>query len=332
MENLLYNRINVCLAKADSYDSPELYQKVASLLDLARFNLPKNSQILVKPNLLMDKSLACANPNIVSCICKWLVDNGHKVFVADSPGFGRFEYVAGKIGLLSQLKKLNIPNGSFSKFRKVKLDLKDSSSKNLYVKIAEKALESDFIFSVCKVKAHRQMRVTLSVKNCFGVVPGLHKALIHARYGATHEFFSDYLTSIYKALPPVLAFADGITAMHVSGPGNGIPYNLSLLGASNNPPALDSVIMEILNISSKEQLEKIPLQKALAKQNLTHPTDIIDFPLLKPQNFNVQGFVLPKTLDTASFNPVRLCKSLIKRIVKASRLKPEIFFTRFRKK
>lgn len=318
--NNIYNNINVCLTKADNYDSPELYQTVATLLDHADFDLPSNSRVLVKPNLLMDKPLACTNPKIVAYVCKWLLDNGHKVLVADSPGFGRFDYVAKKTGLLNLLKKMNVPYGSFSKSRKVKLDLKNSSGADLYVNIAEQALESDFLFSVCKVKAHKQMRVTLAVKNCFGVVPGLHKALIHARHGATHDFFSDYLVAIYKVLPQVLAFADGITAMHVTGPGDGAPFNLHLLGTSKNPPALDNAIMQILNINLKADLEKIPLQNALAKKDLVPPENIISFPLLKPDDFNVQGFVLPETLATASFNPVRLCKSLIKRIFKASKI------------
>lgn len=322
MEKQPSKNINVCLAKADNYDSPELFQTVATLLDRAEFNLPPNSRVLVKPNLLMDKPLACTNPKIVACVCKWLLDNGHKIYVADSPGFGRFDYVAEKTGLLNLLKKLNVPYGSFSKSCKVMLDLKNSSGRNFYVKIAEQALESDFLFSVCKVKAHKQMRVTLAVKNCFGVVPGLHKALIHARHGATHEFFSEYLVAIYKVLPQVLAFADGITAMHVTGPVDGQPFNLNLLGASKNPPALDSAIMQILNINLKERLEKIPLQKALANKNLVLPVDNISFPLLKSADFNAQGFVLPETLATTSFNPLRLCKSLIKRVFKASRIIP----------
>ena len=70
-------------------------------------------------------------------------------------------------------------------------------------------LESDFVVSMPKVKTHHWAGVTLSLKNMFGVVPGMKygwpKNLLH--WSGIHESILD----ICATVPIHFVIADGIT-------------------------------------------------------------------------------------------------------------------------
>lgn len=164
---------------------------------------------------------------------RWLLDHGARVEVADSPGFGSAEAVARAVGLAQELKTLGLAVRSLNRPVAVRLDT------GACFKISRQALDCDLILSVPKVKAHGQMLVTLAVKNLFGCVSGLRKALIHAREGRQPDYFADCLAALWAALPPVAGLADGVCAMHVTGPSRGKPFALRLIGASASAVALD---------------------------------------------------------------------------------------------
>lgn len=110
------------------------------------------------------------------------------------------------------------------------------------------ALECDALLSVPRVKAHAQMRVTLAVKNLFGCVCGLRKAVAHTVQGNTPGVFETCVAALWQALPPVAGLADGITAMHVTGPSGGSRFNsasLPLLPAPSRwtPPCTPSLAL-----------------------------------------------------------------------------------------
>lgn len=297
----------VALAACPSYDAPNLADLVTRILDVA---LPQNlngTRVLVKPNLLVARDLACANATITTEICRYLLAKGAKPVVADSPAFGSAASVARAIGLDKALLPLGLTVHAFKKTARV--TLKNPPGKPV-VKVARLALESDLLVSTAKIKAHSQTRLTLSVKNCFGCVPGARKAIAHARFGSSLENFCRFLAAIWEILPPTVAVIDGVTAMHVTGPSKGPPFPLGLLGASSYAPALDAAIIRVLGVSP----EDIPLQKTLLEnEEIRTRLANITYPLLTPENFNAKGFVLPAQLKPASFNPARLLKSLCKR-------------------
>ena len=51
---------------------------------------------------------------------------------------------------------------------------------------------------------------------------------------------------------PVAAVADGLTAMHVTGPSKGQPFPLGLLGASPSAVALDETLCAVLGLPREE--------------------------------------------------------------------------------
>lgn len=300
--------IPVSLARCSNYKDPNLFNLTGDMLDKAELPITAQTRVLVKPNLLTANRLACTSAALTSAVCKWLLDRGCKIIIGDSPGFGRADSVAQKIGMSEALKQLGIKVCNLQDSRKVKLVV---DSKTVTVKIAAKALECDYLLSLCRVKAHSQLRMTLSVKNCFGVVAGLQKAFLHSRFGESTEFFAKLLIKITEALPPMSGIADGIIAMQKTGPTNGTPFQLNLVGACASAPLLDYAILKILGINP----EIVPIASQL--QNITEKQYQNAFwPLEKPDSFMTGNFEYPKHLKSASFNPLRLVRSCIKRIWK----------------
>lgn len=308
------SKISCALEKCGDY-GPTLTEQVERVIQAAVLPFTRGCKVLVKPNLLSAIPLACTHPAIVAAVCENLLERGCKVEVADSPGFGSASGVAKAIGLDKALAPFGLKILPMNKPVSLPLKMEDGKSIAAF-KVSRRALECDHIFSLPKIKAHAQLRITLAVKNCFGCVCGLRKAIIHAREGRSPEFFADCLAALWANLPPVSALADGIIAMHKTGPTRGAPYQLGLLGASSAADALDSSIMRILGV--KECL--CPLAEAISRQKSRGKiTPQIVYPLLAPENFEVRNFIVPAVLAHTSFSPGRLCKSLLRRSYAALR-------------
>lgn len=295
--------VPIALARCKTYDDG-LEEKLFQVLEAAGISIKSGARVLLKPNLLSARPLACASWQVTAAAAKWLLDHGAKVTVADSPAFGSASGVSRAIGLAGPLKKLGLKAKSLSGKKKLSFFIE---GEKVSIPVSPLVFDNDLVFSVCRVKAHSQMRLTLCVKNCFGVIPGLHKAFAHARLGRSAEFFAACVAALYSSLPPVIGAADGVTAMSVTGPAKGEPYPLGLLGACADPAALDLALMKILGAPP----ERVPIAKALGK---TLPDTPHSWPLESPDAFNGSGFVLPERLKAASFAPRRLIKSCIKRI------------------
>ena len=318
--------VPVALARCEGYDRRSLDQLVGEVLDAARIaqscSLKVGTKVLVKPNLLMGRSLACTSPGVVAAACRWLRDHGAQMAVADSPGFGRARSVARAIGLESALRPLGLEVRELDRPVPISLPLPQGSRSAHSGKagtrfhVARAVHECDFILSLPRVKAHSQMLITLAVKNCFGCVSGLHKAVAHAREGRDPTYFADCLAALWAVLPPVAALADGGVAMHVTGPSGGKPFVLHLMGASASAVALDEALYAVFGLAP----EAVPLGAALARrkaQGSAASGTEVTFPLLRPENFDARGFDLPRELSHTSFHPARFVQSCLRRIIAA---------------
>lgn len=299
-----------CRAHDDKID--ELAQK---LMEAARMPTRPGMRVLVKPNLLTSRTLACTSPEIVAAVCKLLLDGGCKVEVADSPGFGRAKAVAHAIGLDAKLARLGLEVLPMNKAVPLKLDVPGADRQPVFM-VSQRAVECDYLLSVPRIKAHGQMRITLAVKNLFGCVCGARKAIVHAREGREPDLFAACLAALWAALPPSGAFVDGIVAMSGTGPSRGRPFDLGLLGASSSAVAMDRALLAALDIPAWQ----VPLAAALAQrkdnEEIAAP---LFYPLLKPEDFDAKGFAVPQELAHTSFRPGRLIKSMARRLWAAIR-------------
>lgn len=304
----------VALLACREYAAPRLRQAVFQVLESAGPRVDAGLRVLVKPNLLTARPLACAAPEVTAAVCAWLLERGARVEVADSPGFGRADAVARKIGLEAALRPLKLKVRALDRPVPVRLPLPEApEGRGARFMVARRALECDLILSVPKVKAHSQMLLTLAVKNCFGCVSGLRKALVHTREGRAPDYFADCLAALWAALPPVAALADGVRAMHVTGPSRGRPFALGLIGASPSAVALDESLCAVLGLTPAQT----PLGAALERRKAEGCATAgwrAEYPLLRPEDFDARGFELPRELAHTSFHPARFVKSCIRRL------------------
>lgn len=269
--------------------------------------LSPGDRVLVKPNLLRAHALSCTHPEVVRAVCLCLQEHGLRVLVGDSPGFGTARGVAESVGLAEALRPLGLDIHALSDAQRVRLS---AAAGGGHWGVARLAMECDHIVSVPRVKAHSQMRLTLAVKNLFGCVCGLRKAVAHAVQGRTLEMFTAALLDLWAQLPPTSAVADGVTAMHVTGPSGGQPFALGCVGAASSAMALDTALGTILGMDPA----LVPLWDAARMRGLPQSyARNLDYVLSMPDAFAAKGFVTPELTDV-SFQPHRLCMSLCRRI------------------
>ncbi len=298
---------SVFLAHEDDYQSPTLNHTVGLLLDKVLPGLARGTRVVVKPNFVsLTSRLACTDPRVIVAACAWLLDQGARPVVADSPAFGSAKAIARHIGLTPLLKPLGVPVKSLGAPRALVL------STGRRIGLSARAREADLILDLPRLKAHCQMRATAGVKNLFGCVTGWRKAVAHTRFGESHSEFAGMILDILAALPPTAVLLDAVQAMHVTGPIKGKPFALNLLAASTNPVALDTALYEILGLSP----DQVPLWGEAQRRGLigADPDDL-DFPLEHPESFDATGFEIPVELDQLTFAPVRVARGRIRNLL-----------------
>ena len=285
-------------------DSTGAPQCVRSLL---RDVLPdiSGARVLIKPNFvaLRGAPLCCTDAAVIAAAAVHCAESGAQAVVGDSPAFGTAQAIAEAIGLPGLLRPLGVPIITLGRGRSV-------VSGPVRVQVSADALDSDLILNLPKLKAHSQMRFSGAVKNLFGCVTGMQKAWLHARHGDKGARFSGMICGLMEILPPVVSLVDGVRAMHRTGPIQGDPFELGLLGASTSPVALDTAVGMILGAGP----EAFPVWRECVRRGLAgaDPSEL-NFPALDPAAFDARGFELPQTLKPESFRPDVLVCSLIRR-------------------
>jgi uncharacterized protein (DUF362 family) len=108
----------------------------------------------------------------------------------------------------------------------------------------------DWIVSVAKMKTHHWGGVTLSMKNLFGVMPGIYygwpKNVLH------WKGIEESVLDICHTLRPHFAIVDGIIGMEGDGPIMGDPHHAGVLVMGRNLPAVDATSARIMGIDPKK--------------------------------------------------------------------------------
>jgi uncharacterized protein (DUF362 family) len=105
-------------------------------------------------------------------------------------------------------------------------------------------LDSDFVVSMPKIKTHHWAGVTLSLKNMFGIVPGMKygwpKNLLH------WHGIDESILDICATVPIHFVIADGITAMEGNGPLQGTPRDLRKIVLADDPVSADATCARLM--------------------------------------------------------------------------------------
>ncbi|MCB2182889.1 MAG: DUF362 domain-containing protein [Desulfobulbaceae bacterium] len=299
---------SVGLVSCRHYDQDRIKQCLENIAQALSYQLPFGSRVLLKPNLVAGhghNGLACSQPEFVAAVAEWCLDYGANVAVGDSPAFGTAQSVMGACGITEALKGLPVRLIHFKRARAVTLAC------GVRVNVACAALDCDVLINVPRIKAHSQTLVSLAVKNFFGTVKGVRKALLHQSLGRNKEKFAAMLLDLLHLLPAGMSFVDGICAMHRRGPMDGESFPLGVVAGSVNPVALDTALLALLGV----KLERSVVWRQAYRQKLAGcRVEMLDFPLLHPHDVEAQGFVVPSELKPIFFNPLFVAGSIARRL------------------
>lgn len=125
--------------------------------------------------------------------------------------------------------KIDIPNGTALKDITIPRIVKDSA-----------------IISAAKMKTHTATKVTLGMKNMFGLLPDKMKFLYHAKG------ISDVIVDINSVIKPQITIVDGFVAMEGNGPTDGSPVKMDLVVAGCDVVATDATCARIMGLDPHE--------------------------------------------------------------------------------
>ena len=107
-------------------------------------------------------------------------------------------------------------------------------------------VEADFVVSMPKMKTHHHVGVTASMKNFYGVLPGIKygwpKNVLH------HNGIPETVVDINCALQRTLAIVDGIDCMEGDGPIIGSRKTMGLIFVGANLAAVDATVARVMGL------------------------------------------------------------------------------------
>ncbi len=219
--------------------------------------------VLLKPNLV--DYIPGAEINTHSLLVMAAVEcfrrlGARGVTVAEGPGHQRdTQLVLRATGLEQLLREHRIPFVDLNRDEVIKMPLRAGYSRLRHLWLPRTVLEADFIVSMPKLKTHHWSGVTLSMKNMFGVVPGLKygwpKNLLHWR--GIHQSIVDLVATV----PIHFIIADAIVCMEGNGPLAGTARRLDRIVLSDDPVAADATCARLMGLIP----ERVPHLQETAK-------------------------------------------------------------------
>jgi uncharacterized protein (DUF362 family) len=211
----------------------------------------KGKRILLKPNLV-ETALGAPHINTHPLVLRGAIEaflglGASTVMVAEGPGHRRDTLaVYEESGLADVLTEDHIRFHDLNYI--TGYDLPNAGRQSSMQKLTFPALfkEMDWIVSIAKMKTHHWTGATLSMKNLFGVMPGIYygwpKHLLHA------TGIQNSILDINATLKPHFAIVDGIVGMEGDGPIMGDPKKAGVLVMGRNLAAVDATCCRIMGI------------------------------------------------------------------------------------
>jgi uncharacterized protein (DUF362 family) len=215
----------------------------------------KNKKVLLKPNLVEPhRHLEHINthPLVVRGAVEAFLNLGaSEVIVAEGSGHRRDSLmVLEESGLSDVLYEDRIAFVDLNESSVTKITNQGKTSKLTDFYFPDEVMNADIIVSMAKMKAHHWAGVTLSMKNLFGVMPGIvygwPKNALH--WAGLQQCIYD----ITATLKPHLAIVDGIVGMEGDGPIMGDPIKVGTIVIGSNLPAVDSTCSRIMGIDPEK--------------------------------------------------------------------------------
>jgi uncharacterized protein (DUF362 family) len=227
------------------------HEPVFKALDLIDYEsaLKGFSRVLIKVNFITTMTWdtgATTDPIVVEAIIQRLKKLPLEVIVVESDASmtnadHAFEVTGmAKMCVQNGVQHLNLRHVE----DKIKIAIPNGASLK-EITVPRLARESAII-SAAKMKIHISTKVTLGMKNMFGMLPDKFKVKYHARG------ISKVVVDINSVLPPTFTVIDGFVAMEGRGPTDGAPVKMDLIVAGKDPVATDATASRVMGLDPHE--------------------------------------------------------------------------------
>lgn len=232
-------RASAAVLRADRYDG-DLAGLLLDGLRAVGTDVRRRSVVL-KPNLVeffADTSVNTDPRIVVAAADAFRRLGASSVTVAEGPGHRRdTEAVVVATGLRAALDDAKLPFVDLNEAPVVRTPLRTRYTDLGELWVPRILREADVVVSMPKLKTHHWVGVTLSLKNCFGCMPG-------RIYGWPKDVFhvngiEESILDIVAAIRPSLVIMDGIVGMEGDGPIMGQPVSSGVVVVSRDPVAAD---------------------------------------------------------------------------------------------
>ncbi|MBI5651729.1 MAG: DUF362 domain-containing protein [Chloroflexi bacterium] len=230
------SRTRVALATCATYDADVLAALARVWRDAQMPDL-RGQRVVLKPNLVdfVAGYPTFTHPRVTRAVIQFAREQGARaIVVGDGSAFRRdAEAILDATGYTEMLARENVPFVDLNYDDLVSIPLKGGYAKMQKLFVARTVAEADLLISLPKLKTHHWTQLSASVKNLFGIVPGIKygwpKNTLHVR---GIQFF---LAELVDSLPTrACAVVDGIVGLEGDGPifGEAVPSGVLIAGTS----------------------------------------------------------------------------------------------------
>ena len=227
------------------------HEPVFKALDLVDYKscLSGYKRALIKVNFITTKTWdegATTDPMVVEAIIMKLKDLPLEIFVVESDATmtnADKAYVATGMKEMCERNGVKFLNLRYQK-DKVKIPIPNGETLGS-ITVPRIVMESAVI-SAAKMKTHIATKVTLGMKNMFGLLPDKFKGKFHM------NGISKVVVDINTVIKPALTVIDGFVAMEGKGPTDGTPVKMDLIIAGKDVVATDATAARVMGFDPHE--------------------------------------------------------------------------------
>lgn len=297
IEQMRRAKTPVFIARNQRYDGPlrETIRDGLLAVGLDPATL-RDKRVLLKPNLVEPYKTAphiTTHPSVVVAAIEVFRGWGAEVKVGEAPGHVRdTEMALYNSGYREALDDAGVEFAdlNYEEARFVENVGRASNLPGLF--FPRSIIEADLVVSMPKMKTHHWAGYTASMKNLYGILPGIKygwpKNVLH--FAGIPETVFDINATVGKTI----AIVDGIVGMDGDGPIMGNPKPLGVLVIGGNVAAVDATVGRLMHIDPR-QVEYLQLaanrvgpiaqrhieQRGEAWQPIATPFQILDAPHLQ---------------------------------------------------
>ena len=206
-------------------------------------------RVLIKVNFITTKTWdtgATTDPMVVEAIIEKLKDLPLEILVVESDATTTSASKAFEVTGMAEMCRNNGVEWLNLRNARDRVKIPVLNGERLENIIVPRIVAESAVISAAKLKTHISTKVTLGMKNMFGLLPDKFKAKYHSMG------INKVIVDINSVLKSRLTVIDGFVGMEGAGPSNGTPVQMDLIIAGEDPVATDATACRIMGIDPHE--------------------------------------------------------------------------------